>query len=315
MQFDAVVTTSAPYSAHLVGQRLKRYAGIPWIADFRDEWTTNPYLRDRYPTNWHRNFNRSMERKILREADRVVCVSRPWLDTLHGLVPDLPDNKFVVLPNGYDGEHFREATPVPPDRFRIVYTGEFYGPRSPGPFLDALDLVRECRRIPIDEIEIVFMGRTGWSDRVASDLSRNSVRIVEQKPYFESLQALQEAAVLLLVIPREDGSGKHTGKLFPYLASGRPILAIAPEPNVAAELIRKSRSGVVASPDDPAAIAVAIESLYDDWKRGNTQRQDRKLIARYEAGFQTGQWAELLGEVGDSLPNATEASRLVGSTH
>ena len=312
--FDAVVTTSAPYSAHLVGQRLKRHTGIPWIADFRDEWTTNPYLRDRYPTNWHLNFSRSMEREVLRQADRVVCVSRPWLDALHGLVPELPDDKFVVLPNGYDGEHFRGKPPARPDRFRIVYSGAFYGPRSPGPFLEALDLVRERRRIPADEIEVVFMGHTGWSDRVEGDSLRSSVRIVKHRPYFESLEVLREAAVLLLVIPREGGAGNHTGKLFPYLASGRPILATAPEPNVAAELIRESRSGIVAPPDDPAAIAAAIESLYEDWKRGVPQRQDRELIARYEAGFQAGEWAGLLEQISDSRPNTTPTDRLAGPT-
>jgi len=305
LRFDAVVTTSAPYSAHLVGQRLKRRTGIPWIADFRDEWTTNPYLRDRYPTQWHLKFNRSLEREVLREADRVVCVSRPWLDALHDLVPKLPGNKFVVLPNGYDGEHFRDEAPVAPDRFRIVYTGMFYGPRSPTPFLEALDLVRQRQRIPADEIEVVFMGRSGWSDSVADESSRCSVRIVEQRPYFESLKVLREAAVLLLVIPREGGSGNHTGKLFPYLASGRPILATAPEPNVAAELIRESRSGVVAPPDDPAAIAAAIESLYEDWKRAVPQRQDRELIARYEADFQASRWAELLEQVSLERPSVS----------
>jgi len=309
LEFDAVITTSAPYSAHLVGQRLRRHSGIPWIADFRDEWTTNPYLRERYPTNWHRNFNRSLEREVLREADRVVCVSRPWLDALHGLVPDLPGKKFVVLPNGYDGEHFPGEPAPRPDRFRIVYTGVFYGPRSPVPFLQALDLVRERRRIPADELEVVFMGRTGWSDRAAGESPDDSVRIVEQRPYFESLEVLRSAAVLLLVIPREGGAGNHTGKLFPYLASGRPILATAPEPNVAAELIRESRSGVVAPPDDPAAIAAAIESLYEDWKRGIPLRQDHELIARYEAGFQAGQWAELLEGV--SAPRPDDGRRVV----
>jgi len=310
LRFDAVVTTSAPYSAHLVGQRLKRSTGIPWIADFRDEWTTNPYLRDRYPTKWHRNFNRSLERKVLQEADRVVCVSRPWLDALHGLVPDLPGDKFVVLPNGYDGEHFCGEAPPPPDRFRIVYTGVFYGPRSPAPFLEALDLIRERRRVPADEIEVVFMGRSGSSDPVIGDSSHSSVRIVEQRPYFESLKVLREAAALLLVIPREGGSGNHTGKLFPYLASGRPILVTAPEPNVAAELIRASRSGVVAPPDDPAAIAAAIESLYEDWKRGVPQRQDRELIAHYEAGPQANQWSELLEGVSAARPNAAPKGRI-----
>jgi hypothetical protein len=66
--------------------------------------------------------------------------------------------------------------------------------------------------------------------------------------------AVLRAAVLLLVVPAAGGIGNHTGKLFNYLASGRPILALAPAGNVAAELIRESRSGVAVPPDDVDAV-------------------------------------------------------------
>ena len=40
--FHAVVATAGPYSTLLVGQAVKHRTGIPFVADFRDEWTTNP---------------------------------------------------------------------------------------------------------------------------------------------------------------------------------------------------------------------------------------------------------------------------------
>ena len=131
------------------------------------------------------------------------------------------------------------------------------------------------------------------------------LRTFEHRPYFESLELLHEAALLLLVVPPEGGEGNHTGKLFPYLASGRPILALAPENNVAAELVRNSRSGLVAAPDDPDAIARALVECHAAWRRGSgLENQDRELIARYEADRQAADWAELL----DGL--ATTESRM-----
>jgi glycosyltransferase involved in cell wall biosynthesis len=291
-EHHAIVSTSSPYSAHLVGLELHRMTGLPWVADFRDEWTTNPYLS--YPTAWHRRVNERLEREVLMDADRVVCVSTPWLDNLRGLVPDAPASKFVTLPNGYDGEHFAEPPLGPPDRFRVVYTGMFYGHRSPRVFLEALDRVLRDRRITANDLEVSLVGHTADAEGLAS-LPGGLVRIVEQRPYRETLRYLQEAAALLLVIPTAGGAGNHTGKLFPYLASGRPILCLAPEPNVAADLIRQTRSGEVVSPEDPAQVADALARLYQRWKEGRSlPDQDRGMIGRYEAHLQTHHYAKLL---------------------
>jgi glycosyltransferase involved in cell wall biosynthesis len=293
---DAVATTAAPYSAHLVGLALRRAGGPPWLADFRDEWTTNPYLRDAYPTRWHRERNRAMERAVLRRADRVVCVSEPWLAALRNQVPTAAPQKFRVLENGYDGAHFPEPPPPPPRRFRIVYTGMFYGHRSPRAFLEALGRCLADGSIPRDEVEVLLVGHTGFTAELG-DVPAEIVQVVEQRPYAEVVDLLREAAVLLLVIPRAGGPGNHTGKLFPYLAAGRPILALAPEPNVAAEIVRGSASGVVAPPDDPSAIARTLVQLYRDWKVGRPFEQDRAAVHQFEARVQARRLAALLGEM------------------
>ncbi len=306
--FDAIVTTAGPYSAHLVGRRLKRRAGLPWVADFRDEWTTNPYLRDRYPSAWHLRVNQRLERSVLRGADRVVCVSEPWLEALRSLVPEAPDGKFRVHPNGFDPEHFPAIPAAPPPRFRIVYTGTFYGHRSPATFLEGLKRVIAAGRIPVAELSVELVGHTGFGDFLEG-VPAGVVRVVEQRPFREALARLAEAAVLLLVIPREGGPGNHTGKLFNYLAAGRPILALAPEPNVAADLIRESRSGLVVPPDDPDAVARAIEELWRRYRSGVLlPDRDAGVVRAYAADAQAESYAAMLDEI-TGLPRPPRASR------
>jgi glycosyltransferase involved in cell wall biosynthesis len=294
---DAIVSTAGPYSAHLVGLALARRSHLPWIADFRDEWTGNPYLAGAYPTRHHLEASRRWERRVLEEATRVTCVSAPWLDGLRAVVPQLDREKFWVLPNGYDGEHFPSPLPAVPERFRIVYTGMFYGHRSATPFLDGLQRALAGGGIDRDDVEVLFVGHTGFGELLPAAV-RSVVKIVEHRPHFEAIETMRSAAVLLLVVPRAGGPGNHTGKLFPYLAAGRPILALAPEPNVAADLIRKSRSGIVVAPDDPAAIAAGIERLYREWKSGRgLPDQDRSLIATFDAEHQSRDWVRLLEEL------------------
>src|SRR6185295_8873739 len=175
---------------------LKRRARIPWVADFRDEWTTNPYLADRYPTAWHRRKNQALERATLATADRVTCVSEPWLRALHAQAPGEPWDKFRVHPNGYDAEHFPGAAPPHPDRFRIVYAGSFYGHRSPGTFLEGVRRAVASGAIPAAEIEVLFVGQTGEPPADAT-LPPGVLRTEPQRPYFESLRLLQDAAALL----------------------------------------------------------------------------------------------------------------------
>ncbi len=297
--FDAVATTSAPYSTHLVGRRLKARCGIPWLADFRDEWTGNPYIR--YPSRWHGRLNRRLEAAVLGEADRVLSVSEPWTANLRALAPHEPAEKFLVLENGWDRAHFPEGVAASPDRFRIVYTGMFYGPRSPRAFLEGAARWLGEPGAPWDEVEIRLMGHGGFGEGfTVPDVLEGLVHVEPQRPYREALTALGEAALLLLVVPPEGGAGNFTGKVYNYLASGRPILCQAPEPNAAASLIRESGSGVVVPPDDPAAVATALAQLYAAWKAGRgagtgeLPEQRRALIDVREADPQAARLAGIL---------------------
>jgi glycosyltransferase involved in cell wall biosynthesis len=298
--FDAVVATAGPYSALLVGQALKRRAGIPFVADFRDEWTTNPYLAGRYPTAWHLHYNRALERGVLEDADRVVCVSRPWLDAIRALAPDQPEAKFEVHENGYDAAHFEGEPAGRADKFRIVYAGTFYGHRQPKAFLEAVRLLLSGDRIPASDLEILFVGH--GSERPGEGLPDAIFKAAPQRPFHDALREMTRAAVLLLVIPREGGPGNHTGKIFNYLAAARPILCLAPEPNVAASLVRESRSGLVAPPDDPAAIADALVALWRDWKDGRVLPDRRpEVVSRYEAGVQAARYSAMIAALREPI--------------
>ena len=55
-QFDLLLSSSAPYTSHLIAARLKDSAGLPWIADFRDPWIGN--ISSAYPTRLHQRIRR-----------------------------------------------------------------------------------------------------------------------------------------------------------------------------------------------------------------------------------------------------------------
>jgi glycosyltransferase involved in cell wall biosynthesis len=295
-RIDAIYTTSYPYSSHLLGYWLKRNTGLPWVADFRDEWSQNPHFLP--PTPLHRWITQRMERSVVEHADHVVSVSDSILDTLKNGTSD--GTKFTTITNGFDGEEIAAVRARPGVRrdhfFRLVYAGNFYGARSPRYFLQALEGLLRQGEISADQIRVRVIGRLsdpldwpGWQD------------LLECPGYLDHRDALAElqlADCLLLIIPAEHGLQCYTGKLFEYVASEKPILALVPPAGVAAQIIQESQTGIVVPPDDVPAIRAALLELFKKWTAGRLGvRLNEQAIHQYERRQLTQKLAGILDQV------------------
>jgi glycosyltransferase involved in cell wall biosynthesis len=272
-QFDAIYSTSTSVNSHLVARALKRASGAFWIADFQDPWAHNEILG--LPSWPHAALAARLEYLIVRDADRVTVTTKPMAAMLQRTYPSVPASKFAVLPMGFDPEVFAGLREVPPaEKFTITHLGFFYGPRSPGPFLEALGRCVRNGQLPRDMVAVYLLG--GF-DAAAEALTAQLVEayalegIVHTEgvvPYGTGLRRLAESAVLLLVT--DAGWGGRTlvpTKCYEYLAAGRPILALAPE-GPTADLIQETGAGVVVHPDDVAGICNTLLQSYARWRDG-----------------------------------------------
>jgi len=100
---DLVYTTLPPYSAAFVGDRVKKEAGIPWVADLRDLWTEDA-LRV-WPSKWHFLWERALERRLLRGADRVIANTDLSKARLCESLA-VPEGRVTTIPNGFDPVDF-----------------------------------------------------------------------------------------------------------------------------------------------------------------------------------------------------------------
>ncbi len=254
---DVVITTSPPGSVHFVGAAVKRASGTRWIADLRDPLVANQHRRDDTAAARARQAaNEQVARLVARNADAVTCVSEAIADEVRGLGARGPVR---VIANGCDFDDFAGLAYEPAPRFRITHTGSFFGKRDPRPFLQAfhdagLDAVAR------------FVGDFRSSDREwaeALDLG-DRLEIVDYLPRADSLRLQRDSEALLLLVPDAGGRGKGvlSGKVFEYIAAGRPILAVVPPDGAAADLVRETGSGVVVAPDDVDGIRAALVELH-----------------------------------------------------
>jgi glycosyltransferase involved in cell wall biosynthesis len=251
----AIFSTAAPFSAHLVALAVHRRSGIPWVADFRDEWSANPYLRD-HPAVVHA-LARRLERAITTNASAVTVVEGYFdISNPRGL-------PIVAIPNGVDEDDLETAwlPPTREDRFTMTYVGSLYGERDPTPVLEALERLARRGAIDFTNVRVRIVG----SD--LGGVERRWPVPVEQIGYVSHTDALREmrsASVLLLY--EAPASFAPAGKTYEYLASARPVVCVARLDGRAAALVNAAAAGPTASPEDGAGIEQAILGLYDRWR-------------------------------------------------
>ena len=260
---DVVVTTSPPGSVHLVGAAVQRAAGVRWVADLRDPLVANPQRRaDSVATRAKQSTNAQLARLVARRADAISAVSETIADEMRALEPKGP---LRTIANGCDFDDFAGLEYRFAPRFRITHAGSFFGRRDPRPFLRALADSR------LDAVAR-FVGdfRTSDADWAATLGLDDRLELVGYASHAQAVGLERDSEALLLLIPDADGRGKGvlSGKVFEYLAAGRPIVAVVPPDGAAADLIRETGSGVVVAPDDVDGIRAALEDLHERFRNG-----------------------------------------------
>jgi len=269
---DALLTTSPPDSVHLAGSELAARFGLPWVADFRDPWIA---LRFREPpTRWHRARHEAMERRVLAGADLVLAASRTHLSEIEG---SGAARRAEHLPNGFEPDPPAAPAEADPDHFRLAFTGTLSLMEDAGTLLEAVHDVLARRPEARRRLRADLAGPfdLDYEDRALALGLKGIARFTGPLPHGES-RALQRAADLLLLWkPR--GAGYRTmvpGKLYEYLDAGRPVVALLPEDDEAAALVRRA-GGAVIAPGDRAGLARELETRYMAWKERGRVADDR----------------------------------------
>jgi glycosyltransferase involved in cell wall biosynthesis len=266
---DCLVTTGPPDSTHLLGLALgaRRPA---WIADFRDGWRFQP-LNAPWPTRAQRTAEARLERAVARSAEVAIGATRPIAQDLEQRL----GARAEWVPNGWDPELADDvrgaaAPQLASDGWAtLVHTGTLSGPRG----RDPRPLLRALRRVNAEpgrrrRVRLVLAGRTAVEDEalLAEAALGDAVRHVGLLERRDAL-ALQRAADALVLLTGTHSS-EATGKLFEYLAAGRPIVALA-EGNEAQRIVALTGTGITVPPADEERIVAALRRVADDGLAGD----------------------------------------------
>lgn len=282
---DLIYSTSAPYSDHIIAYYLKKKYNKPWVADFRDEWTNNPYLEtDKSSLKF--KIERAMEGNIVEYCDSFMIPAKVAGDNYKKNF-GIKDSKITIITNGYDEEDFEDIDMVSDNtsKFRIIHNGFLYLPRTTETFFKAVRNLIDKKLISKDEIEIYFTRAENCYPVEHFSKLFDLDDIVKKLGYLthkESLILCNKMNVLLLII----GSGEkqktvYTGKVFEYLRLAKPILALAPKSGVVDELLKETNSGKTVEYNNVNDIEETILHYYEKWKNGNDNDNTMSEKIRY----------------------------------
>ena len=303
---DAVYSTSSPYSAHLLGLELKRnFPDIPWVADFRDEWTNNPYFLDNPHRPARARKEKAMEYEVLKNADALITNTPVMKKNFVRLNPDLElEKRMVVIPNGFDPDDFgnTDVKSRKNDKFTVTYTGALYGRRKPDKIIEAVGELVSSGRVEKNKICLRFIGsfkRNVLQDLVDKNGLDGSVDLIDYMEHQKCVYEMINSDALLLIEGGGPGSEAfYTGKIFEYIQTSNPILAVIPENGAAADIIRDTGTGIVCHWEDKRKIQDGFMRLYKAWLNGeNIVNPDYEEISRYDRRALTESLSKLLNSM------------------
>ncbi len=304
-RFDAILSTAPPYTSHLVAARLGQRSGVPILLDYRDDWIGNP--RHAYPTRLHLEAHRALERYALRRAALVTAINPTIARAIANRAPE--GVRVEVLPQGFDPADF--DVPAAPRRegvMRFVYTGVFYDAQRPDIFLRAF---AEAREQAGGEIEAVFAGLVPpYFDALVAELELGDAVCYEgYLAHPASVALLKSADVLWMTVGEVDGAGQiSTSKIYEYMGSGLPILALVPD-GEAADAVRAYGRSAVVPPHDVNRVRDAIVHLWQRWKAGDFVPANRPYLLAHDRIQLAQTMAQYLDEVVETHRRAGGAGR------
>lgn len=291
---DAIVTTGPPQSMHLIGLRLSKETGLPWVADFRDPWTKMFYFKHLGLTPWAEKKHRRLEQSVLDGATRVIAVSPLVQDEFKAMTK----TPVELITNGYDEEDFEKDVELD-ENFNITHTGLFASDGNPETLWKIL--ARKCEE---DEefrksLRIRLVGKTDKeiTDSIEAAGLGGNLKDFGYQSHETAVREQLNASILILPLRKEpEYRAVLPGKLFEYLASHRPILGIGQTDGVMAHVVEETGSGVVCDWDDEEKIRSWIDSCWEKFKNDDL-KDNTSDISRFTRRNLTERLAELLNQI------------------
>ena len=282
---DVVIACGEPFVLFRYASELSKEFGIPWVGDYRDGWSTNYRWDDAKVYGLiQKSVQQRVEKRVTKSASMLTTAAPSFSNRIATLTGRKAEDVPVVY-NGYFQDMFNGLDDIPEkDTFHIVHAGTLYYFQRVETFLKGINLFLEKHRDA--KIETTFFGLNFYPaqiERIKSAAGKANVSFTDKIPHKKMLEELASSHLQLLVATPE----KHQiyGKVFDYLASGRPTLMVENDQGPLEWILSHQENSYNASSAED--VSKCLEELYFDLEktkrlpRSENQFSRRKQTERF----------------------------------
>jgi len=305
---NLIFSTSPPFSSNIIAYLLHRLTGKPFILDYRDDWVGNKFYGD--SSDYLRfSLEKRLEYALIKSAAKVISSTNESIELFKSKYPDINENKYQCIPNGYDPEYFKKVyprnsfkkNPQSQPKINFTYTGSLTIKRDPCFFLCAVNELLKENPSSRDRIRISFIGFAHYKHKeLVETLGLNDIVSFQENVSPKKVaKFLQEESNVCLLFQRESEGGKTAipGKLYEYLASEKPILCMD-DNGATTEFLARIGSKLNVNYEDIGKIKQLIKTIirnYQELKR--SYAWDRGLLENFDREKQTEKLTQIFNEI------------------
>jgi glycosyltransferase involved in cell wall biosynthesis len=268
---DVVLSANMPLDAQRILLKATRKQNAKFIYWLQDVYSMAVRFvlarKQKFLANIGGAYYESLEKKLLRESDSIVCISDSFVDYVKNW--GIEESKIHLIENwspldeitpmSKDNPWARESGVA--DKFCFMYSGTLGMKHRPELLLHLAKHLNETR----EAILIVNAAGAGadWLRDQTKDLSPEAFRLQPFQPYERLSEVMAAADVLIALLDSDAGSFAVPSKTLSYLCAGRAVLMAAPNVNQAARVIRAAKAGLLVSPDSPEDFVAAAREFMD----------------------------------------------------
>ena len=248
---------------------MKQELDLKWIADFRDPWTQIGYHKKLKLTESSKKKHLRLEREVLNSADQIITTSF----TTKAEFAEKTSKPISIITNGFDTEENEKTNESLDKKFSISHIGSLLSERNPENLWTAIaELTIENLNFS-EDLELKLAGTV--SEEIITSIKSvglgEKLQLLGYVSHTQAIALQQKSRLLLLIeINSEETRGIIPGKLFEYLSSKRPILAIGPEKWDVQKILQQTRSGEYFQYSEKARLKNLILQYYEAYKNGDS---------------------------------------------
>jgi len=290
-----IIASGGPFTLFRFAHLLHKKFEVPWMADYRDEWSINVISRTSYlPGKFIKFIEKRSEKKWVKSAVGIISVSKVIADNIAGFVNKPAD----VVMNGFEERYFKDLSQNEQfSDFTITYNGTLYHVQKFEIFLSAFKKVVDKYRNKL-KIQILFPGLA--IDEYMADKVRNYLIGYESNFNItgritpKEVIDLQNKSHVLLGIAYSGTRGFFSTKIFEYLACRKPVILCPSDNDVMAEIIKMANAGYIC--DNAVEAEDRLCLLIEEYlNTGQIQcNSDTTFIQQFTRKAQTKKLAEIL---------------------